>query len=237
MKKLFLLVAGLLLIALPALGQMPFMRMPKMAGEFKMPAVGAWSEYRIIMADARDTVNLKLSITGKEKCDTLDCFWFEFQSGEFGGASVVKMLVSGDPNNQDNIKRIIIKRTEGSAIELPADLLHRPAPPRPEAEEPVKEGEKAEPASKEPEMTNIGTETITLPAGKLKCIHMQAKEGEQTTDVWTNETVPFFGLAKSTDSKTTLELTGFGATGAKTAITEEPEKMPAPPPPPPAPDH
>ncbi len=49
-------------------------------------------------------------------------------------------------------------------------------------------------------------------------------ENKEASDVWQAKDVPFFGLAKSVTQGVSMEIQKFGK-DAKSAITEEPEKL------------
>lgn len=227
MRKAVLLAVFVLAVALPLWAQMPMMRMPEMPVEFKIPPVGSWCEYKIVDKADNDTVIFKYSLPSKEKFDNEDCHWFEFQVSEDEELSIVKMLISGDPNEPKNLKRLIIKSGDEPAIEVPVGMMQA------HAEE--SEGEEAEPEkeieSEEEEKAaelKVGEETIETKAGKLECTHLRIKDEEEVIDMWVNDALPFFSLAKMTSNESTMEIMGFGDSGAKSAITEEPQKMPMP---------
>ena len=78
---------------------------------------------------------------------------------------------------------------------------------------------------KEGEVKNLGIEKMQTPAGILGCSHMQyVSENKEVSDVWQAKEVPFFGLAKSVTQGVSMEIQKFGK-DAKSAITEEPEKL------------
>ncbi|MFQ5906998.1 MAG: hypothetical protein ACE5JA_10575, partial [bacterium] len=185
---------------------------PDLPTEFKMPPVGAWSEYRIINIEGPDTVLIKYSLTGREKYDKADCYWFEYHIARDEEVDIIKMLISGDPKDPDNLKRLIVKRGDDRPIELPVPKRHSAVPE----------------SAKTPEPVTLGSETIITPAGKLKCTHLTVKNMKNKIDFWTNEKIPFFGLARSVDGNSVIEIMRYGKTGAKTGITEKPQKMPTP---------
>ncbi|TET83031.1 hypothetical protein E3J38_01175 [candidate division TA06 bacterium] len=224
MRKHALLAFIPFLIVLSASAQIPTTRMPYMPTEFKMPSVGSWSQYWSINTEEGDTVVFKYSLTGKEKCGKTGCYWYEFQTTEGKQTNMVKMLVSGDPDEPGHLKRLIIKSGDEPAVELPVGTTHGAGTPPSR----VRESNEAEVVSEEENLFTVGKETITTPAGKIKCTHLRIKKQEGQTDLWTNEAIPFFGIAKLVQAGMTMEITGYGESGAKTAISEEPEKMPKP---------
>ncbi len=213
------MIAIMIFLALSAFGQMPGMRMPHIPSEFTMPSVGAWSEYRVV-GEEKDTVLFKYALTGKEKYEEVDCYWYEFQMTEEDEKNVVKMLVSGDPSLQGNLKRLIVKNGDDPAVEIPVAVM--------EAQDDEAEPEGEEVKSEPEKPKEMGVETIETPAGKLKCSHLRIKSKEDQVDLWVHEKIPFFNLARMTQKGSSMEVIGYGDSGAKTAITEEPQKIPIP---------
>lgn len=67
----------------------------------------------------------------------------------------------------------------------------------------------------------VGWESVTVPAGTFRALHVRTDEGG---DAWVTRDVPF-GMVKVREKNgVTMVLTGRG-TGAKTAITETPQDM------------
>lgn len=193
--------------------------MPKMFGEFKMPQVGSYAEYKMTYAAQKLEMVARMSIVGKEKSpDGKDLYWYEYQTSDpkTGNMDIVKMLISGDPQKEGTISRMIFKHNKDKAMELPEEMMSMINAPMKKEEEKPKE--KAETKS-------LGRETLKTPAGSLETTHMQyTSENQQVTDVWQAKEVPFFGLAKSTTQEMSMEIQKFGK-DAKSAITEEPEKL------------
>jgi hypothetical protein len=71
-----------------------------------------------------------------------------------------------------------------------------------------------------------GAETIKVPAGSFKTQHMQYQDVE-TVDTWIYKDVSPYGLIKSQTKDMEMVLLGYGA-GAKTLITETPQKFEMP---------
>ena len=62
---------------------------------------------------------MRMSIVGIEE----DAYWYEVENMEEEGSNIVKMLVKGDPNDPDNILRIIMKSGAKPAQEMPRDFV------------------------------------------------------------------------------------------------------------------
>jgi len=72
-----------------------------------------------------------------------------------------------------------------------------------------------------------GTESIKVPAGTFTAQHMQYQEGEIVVDTWVHKDVSPYGMVKSQSKEFEMVLLGYG-TGAKTLITETPQKFEMP---------
>src|SRR5512136_1274633 len=87
---------------------------PKFYSEFK-PVVGGWSEYQMT-SKSEGSTKMKIAIVGKEG----DAYWYEtVMEGGKQGRTIMKMLVSGNPEDQKNIKRMIVKQGNEPAMEMP----------------------------------------------------------------------------------------------------------------------
>ncbi|MCX7983190.1 MAG: DUF3108 domain-containing protein [Syntrophales bacterium] len=204
MKRFFCLALAFLTIQVASLvhAQMGPQPTPRIYGNFK-PVVGGWSEYQIV-AKGEPGQKMKIAVVGKEGND----YWYETVTEGKGTRVIYKVLVSGDPNDKKGAKRIIFKEGNNPAIELPA---------QPIGQEPKGKEEKAG------KMIDKGMETVKVPAGIFKTRHFQY-EGKEGVDVWLDEKVPPYGLVKSTAKEMEMVLLGYG-TGAKSLITETPQKL------------
>lgn len=211
MLKKLLIATAMLLCAQPlsVFAQAPEMDMPRFYSEFK-PVVGGWAEYQLQSKSNRPMM-MKIGVVGKEG----NAYWYESAMNLPGqGNMISKMLVSGDPEDQKNIKRMIVKAGSEPAMEMPVMMMQG------------MHGKKAGRAKGK--FTNKGTETISTPAGSFKTEHLQY-EGENglVVDTWIAKDVSPYGLVKSKgkDFEMTLLKNGMGA---KTQITETPRKIDMP---------
>lgn len=217
---LFLVVAFLFLLtqAQPVKAQIP--GMPKMYGEFKEPKVGEYVTYMVTNTKNNVKKMTKLGIVGKEKSEEgEDLFWYEVEEThpKTGNVSILKMLISGNPQNVGTIHRMISKSGKTKASELPQALIEMIN------QTPAEETEVVKPKIKE-----LGTEKIKVEDQTLECKHLQYLFGEVSgADVWANDQVPLLGLVKSTTRDVTMELLEYG-TDAVSAIQEEPEALEMP---------
>jgi hypothetical protein len=160
------------------------------------------------------TSKMKIAIVGKEG----DAYWYEtIIETKQEGRTISKMLVSGNPEDLKNIKRIIVKMGNEPAMEMPLQMM--------QASE--DQGQKGNTLDK-------GTESIKVPAGTFTARRIQYQFEDLVEDTWIHKDVSPYGVVKSKSKDFEMVLLGYG-TGAKTQITEKPQKfeMPQMPPMPP----
>jgi hypothetical protein len=120
------------------------------------------------------------------------------------------MLVSGNPEDLKNIKRIIVKMGNEPAMEMPLQMM--------QASE--DQGQKGNTLDK-------GTESIKVPAGTFTARRIQHQFEDLVEDTWIHKDVSPYGVVKSKSKDFEMILLGYG-TGAKTQITEKPQKFEMP---------
>jgi len=179
---------------------------PSFHGEFK-PVVGGWSEYQMT-TKGNPSTKMKVAVVGKEG----DAYWYETMMEEGReGRTIMKMLVSGNPEDQKNIKRMIVKTGNEPAMEMPITMKGLYS-------------KSQEPKGK---VSDKGTETIKVPAGTFTTQHFQYQDLKDVVDTWVYKDVSPYGLIKSQSKDMKMVLIGYG-TGAKTLITETPQKFEMP---------
>ncbi|MCL2669584.1 MAG: hypothetical protein FWE89_02760 [Syntrophaceae bacterium] len=210
MKKWSILVAVLLIswLAQPSFAQMGGgAAAPKFYGDFR-PVVGAWAEYQVTTSG--EAMKMKIAVVGKEGND----YWYEtVVDAKPDGLVISKMLVSGSPDVSGSVKRMIIKQGREQAMEMPVQMLQTSAG-----------AGKGETKGK---IVEKGTESVKVPAGTFKAQRLQYQDGQAVVDTWVQKDVPPYGLVKSVSKETEMVLLGYG-TGAKTQITETPQKFEIP---------
>jgi hypothetical protein len=150
---------------------------------------------------------MKIAVVGKEG----DAYWYEtVMEAKREGRVMTKVLVSGDPSDQKNIKRMIFKPGNEPAMEMPVQMMEQPST------------QKGQPGK----IIDKGTETVKVPAGTFKTQHMQYQNGE-VVDSWIYKDISPYGMIKSVSKDFEMVLIGYG-TGAKTLITEIPQKFEMP---------
>ncbi len=207
MKKIISVVSILMVLVFTQVAYAQFGQTsgPSFHGEFK-PVVGGWSEYQVT-AKGEQPSKMKMAIVGKEG----DAYWYEtVMEGGRGGRTIMKMLVSGNPEDQKNIKRMIVKQGNEPAMEMPVEMMQQSS---------KGQGQTGK-------IIDKGMETIKVPAGTFKTQHMQYQDVE-TVDTWIYKDISPYGMIKSQSKDFEMVLLGYG-TGAKTLITETPQKFEMP---------
>jgi hypothetical protein len=197
-------VAGLLLVLLAsaASAQMGRFSQPHVMG-FWNPVVGEGAEYEMQTAKG-DKSNMQITIVGKDSVDGKDAFWYETSFNRGNGQMIMKQLmVLNGPDTQ--ISRMIMQMPGRPPMEMPTQMMHMDRTPQTAD---VRSGGE-----------DLGSETITVPAGTFTCQHYRTKSGGE---VWVSQKVSPYGLVKSKSADTSMELTKV-ITGAKDQITGTPQ--------------
>jgi hypothetical protein len=217
---LALMVAVVFFLGQTQMSQAQLPGMPKLYGEFKMPQVGAYVEYKVVYPKNNSEKITKLSIVGKEKSPKgEDLYWFEQEETDpkTGDATIVKMLISGSPQDIKTMHRMIMKSGKEPAQELPPDLIQM-----------INQAPTGNKDTDQPKMKNLGIEKVKIKDQTMDCTHMRyTSKDKNTADVWTNAKVPLFSMVKSTSPEANFELVGYG-TDAVTAIKEQPKVLELP---------
>ena len=207
MRKIIFVVSVLLVLSFVHLAYAQFGKGagPKFHSDFK-PVVGAWSEYQIT-GKGESPSKMKIAIVGKEG----DAYWYEsIMETKQEGPIISKMLVSGNPEDRKNVRRMIVKMGNRPAMEMPIQMMQA-----------------SKDLGQRGKIIDKGTESIRVPAGTFTAQHMQYQDGEIVVDTWVQKDVSPYGMVRSQSKEFEMILLGYGA-GAKTLITETPQKFEMP---------
>jgi hypothetical protein len=207
MRKIIFVISVLLVLSFVHLAYAQFGKGagPKFHSDFK-PVVGGWSEYQMT-GKGESPSKMKIAIVGKEG----DAYWYEtIMETKQEGRIISKMLVSGNPEDQKNMRRMIVKMGNEPAMEMPIQMMQASKD----------QGQKGK-------IIDKGKESIKVPAGTFTAQHMQYQDGEIVVDTWVHKDVSPYGMVKSQSKEFEMVLLGYG-TGAKTLITETPQKFEMP---------
>ncbi len=206
MKNLKILATiGFLALAMASasVAQMGTMRGPQPRGLFN-PIVGSGAQYEI-QTDKGKLV-MEINVVGKESVGGKDGYWFEttMTNPQMGGI-VMKVLTVPDGANTA-ATRMIMQMGNHPPMEMPVQMnrmnnQHQPADILSEAED-------------------VGSESVTTPAGTFTCEHYRMKDG--SGDTWLSQKVSPYGLVKHQGKDSTMVLTKV-VTDAKDKISGTPQ--------------
>jgi hypothetical protein len=181
---------------------------------------GAWAAYRVQTSEEAgtpETLTWKMACVGTEKVGDQDGIWLEVETdmpesdvGETSPMKVImKSLLVGDPGKEQSVRKMIMQ-----AGNQPPMLMNVSTEGREEETE-------------FPEVKEVGTETVTVPAGTFTCRHLQGTTSDgETGDIYLSDKVALFGIVKISGGGELMELINHGASGAVSQIKGEPMPMP-----------
>lgn len=194
---------ALCLVAAPAAAQLE-----KCADYMKMPAAGSWAEYQTKEG------SLRMSVLGEEEHEGKKMQRLEMSVGGEGG-TVVQMVVPGWPYQPDGIYEMVMKTEGQPAMKMSGRMMDMM---RQNMKTPT-----AQMADACERMVDLGTETVTVPAGTFETRHY--RDQKTGAEVWVDADLPFGMVKTLTKDGEEMVLTAHG-TGAKSRITETPVEMP-----------
>lgn len=202
----FLLLSLSLAAPFRASAQLFGKSLPEVRGVFN-PVLGSGASYESVDKDGKKN---QLEITIVEKDPSSGAYWMEYAIPESKGTMYMKSLISRQGN--DAIVQHTIYQAPG---EPPVDLTMTMSTQG--MKSPKQQNQKIDFRA---EAQNLGSETITTPAGSFSCQHWRTtKEG---TDVWISEKVTPWGLVKMSGPDVGTITLARVITGAKTHITGTP---------------
>ena len=226
------MVKGSVMVLLPALVFGPLLagaqappakEPPRFFGVFAT-TVGGWSEYAVTETEGGKKSTMRNSVVGKEG----DAFWYEVAITEGGVRNIVKMFLKGDPNNPENIQRLIMKNGDQPAQEMPREFVvmgRRMATT-------MFETRSGSSIVNQPNLKaeETGTAKVTVPAGSFDVTRNRILDpaGKVLATYDFNKDVLPFGVVRSETDKVKMELLAYGK-DAVSMITETPTMMKTPP--------
>lgn len=184
------------------------MRQPQMPRGLFNPVVGSGAVYEMQLANGNKTT-MEVDVVGKESVDGKDGYWFETaMTGAAAGppgSMVMKMLMVLDGANSYPSK-MVMQMGNRPPMEMPMGGLRGAAQKQPTDIKTLAE--------------DVGSESVTTPAGTFSCEHYRMKDG--SGDTWVSEKVSPYGVIKHQGKDTTMVLTKV-VTDAKDKITGTPQ--------------
>jgi hypothetical protein len=177
--------------------------------------VGEWADYRW-KGGRNDASTMRMALVGTEAVAGKPHYWYEIALNDTRhGKTIIQVLVPGFGFQSSSIHGLIMKSGTEPAMRMPAQMVQMMAGQ-------MDKNFDADFTRKCQQMTVVGWEQLTVPAGTFRALHV--KDAGDQTDAWL---VPdlYFGLARAQlKDSSAMELTGKG-TGAKSSITETPQAM------------
>jgi hypothetical protein len=147
----------------------------------EQPAVGSWARYRLRGA-AGDSTEVRLALVGRERIDDREYVWQESVVATAGGEAVIQSMVPASPYDPTAIRRAIVRAPGQPAAEVPPTALAALAGGG-------GQGSVGLDACRQGEA--IGWETVTVPAGPVRALHVRYARDERTADAWLAPGIPF----------------------------------------------
>jgi hypothetical protein len=197
-----LVILGLTQITVAQMG-MGMARTPSIAGVFA-PTVGSGAAYEMVKTGGQK-MPFEISVVGKEGPG----YWVEYAMESPHGTVYMKTLLSRE---SDNIimQRSIVQMAGRPPMEMTSMMKMHPM-----------QSEESK-ADMRANAENLGTQTITTPAGTFSCQHWRGKK--DGSEYWISDKVSPWQLVKMSSKDQTMTLTKL-ITDAKTHITGTPVSM------------
>jgi hypothetical protein len=174
---------------LVASAQMGMQSRPTMRGVWN-PVVGTGAAYELTKADGTKT-DMEMAIVGKETVAGKEGYWFEMTiSNTPMGTMIVKTLTVRDDQNMVT-SRMIMQMPNRPPMEMPSQML--------------KSRQETQPADIRQLAEEVGSESVTTPAGTFSTMHYRLKDG--SGDVWVAEKAGPYGMVKFQGKDSSMVLT------------------------------
>jgi hypothetical protein len=181
--------------------------------QIRVPTVGQWAEYSAVFKQ-KEPYTMRYAVIGGESRGGKAFKWLELRmtGNKKDGNMVTQMLVPGSAAELGDVQEVVMKHGDKPAMKIDGRMLMM-------VREQMKKQSFLTDLCKD--VTLVGGETVTVPAGKFKSQHFHsAKYG---SDSWVSSKVPF-SMVKTVGTDHELTLLRHGH-GAKSSITEEPKSV------------
>jgi hypothetical protein len=156
------------------LGGMQFFSKPNIADIFK-PVVGQGAVYQET-SEGKQGHEMEMAIVGKEMTPSGEGYWMEMVMNRAGDQKMYsKILMTKD----FQFTKVIFQMPGQGAMEMPMNS---------------NEKDRAQMKEEMAKWTQVGNETITVPAGTFSCAHWKKDDG--TDEVWTSDKVTPLAMVK-----------------------------------------
>ncbi len=169
------------------------------------PVVGSGAAYEMQNANGMKSA-MEFAIVGKDSVGGKDAAWMEMtmSNPRMGGDMVIKELVQFDAS-QMQTSRVIMQFPGRPPMEMPDSMTQARKP--------------TQFTDLRSNTDDVGSESVTTPAGTFTCEHYRMKDG--SGDAWVSDKVTPFGLVKYQGKTDSMVLTKL-VTDAKDKIVGTP---------------
>jgi hypothetical protein len=197
---------GVLFAILPgfATAQMGMHAGPAMRGIFN-PVVGSGGQYEMT-TEKGTKLEMEIAVVGKESVGGKDGYWFETTFSDPSMGRMVHKTLTVVDGTDTVISRMIMQMGNRPPMEMPTSMMKSSA-----QKQSADIRERAE---------DVGSESITTPAGTFTAEHYKMKDG--SGDAWVAPKAGPYGLVKFQGKDTSMVLTKV-ITDAKDKITGTPQ--------------
>jgi len=147
----------------------------------EQPVVGSWARYRL-HGGAADSSEVRMALVGREGIADREYVWQESVVTTPTGNAVIQSLVPASPYDPTALQRAIVRPPGQPPVEVPSTALAR-------LQIAGGEGSVGLDACRQGEV--VGWETVTVPAGQVRALHVRYVRGERTADAWLAPGIPF----------------------------------------------
>jgi hypothetical protein len=207
--KAHLLPIGLLLSAAPAVSAQG----SSCLDQIRVPAVGEWAEYSAIFKE-QAPYTMRYAVISGETRGGKPLKWVEMRTAgnKKNGDIITQMLVPGSGGELGDVQEVVMKHGDKPAMKIDGRMLTM-------MREQMRKQSFLTDLCKD--VTLVGRETVTVPAGKFKSQHFRSVK--HSSDSWVSSKVPF-SMIRTVGSDHELTLIRHGG-GAKSSIDETPRSL------------
>jgi hypothetical protein len=177
---------------------------PAMRGIFN-PVVGSGGQYEMTTENGAKTV-MEIAVVGKESVDGKDGYWFEMTMANTSMGQMISKTLTVLDGQDTVVSRMIMQMGNRTPMEMPTQMY--------------KANAQKQPADIRDRAEDVGSETITTPAGTFVTEHYKMKDG--SGDAWVAPKAGPYGLVKFQGKDSTMVLTKV-ITDATDKITGTPQ--------------
>lgn len=174
-------LAAILLAASLASVQVHAQGLANVCRPLEQPAPGSWARYRL-RSPSGDSTEVRMAIVGQERVGEQVFVWQESIVGAGGAETVVQTLVPAAPYDPTAIRRALVRlpgqdpmEISGSALAMLKDASGQSAV----GLDACRRGDA------------LGWETLEVPAGRVRAMHVRYTRDGRTADTWLAPGIPF----------------------------------------------